>query len=78
MAGAVRRSFWLVSLSLSMMAVVPAYGVTWPQPTPAELRMTPDAKAPGADAVYVYREEVVNDQIQIPRATAEIRILTAK
>jgi hypothetical protein len=77
-AALVRRYFFLVFLLLTLMDLASAYAADWPPPTAAQMKMTSDAKAPGADAVYLYREEIVDDKVHIHRVTAEIKILTEK
>ena len=51
---------------------------TWTQPTPDELKMTSDPKAPNAEAVYLFREEIVDDRLHFHRIYARIKILTEK
>ena len=47
-------------------------------PAPDELKMTADPKAPGADAVYLYREETEDDPHHFRTMYARIKILTEK
>jgi Domain of Unknown Function with PDB structure (DUF3857)/Transglutaminase-like superfamily len=47
-------------------------------PSQEELKMTSDSKAPGADAVYLYREETEDDPHQFSTVYARIKILTEK
>ncbi len=47
-------------------------------PTPEELKMTADPKAPGAAAVYLYREEICNDEQQTYSYYERIKVLTDK
>ena len=47
-------------------------------PTSEELQMTADPKAPGADAVYLYREDVTDDTIQAHSYYERIKVLTEK
>jgi polyhydroxyalkanoate synthesis regulator phasin len=47
-------------------------------PTPDELKMTSDPKAPGAPAVYLYREETTNGGSGIRIFYARIKVLTEK
>ena len=47
-------------------------------PTPDELKMTSDPKAPGAAAVYLYREEITNGGSGIRTFYARIKVLTEK
>jgi hypothetical protein len=64
---------------LSLAAIFPAHGAaTWTQPTPDELKMTADPAAPGAEAVFLFREETVDDRIHYHRIYARVKILTEK
>jgi hypothetical protein len=47
-------------------------------PTPEELKMTADPKAPGAAAVYLYREETTDDSLHFHSYYARIKVLTEK
>ncbi|MGA2649362.1 MAG: transglutaminase domain-containing protein [Terracidiphilus sp.] len=47
-------------------------------PTDAELKMTADPKAPGADAVYLYREEMQDDNLGFRTVYERIKVLTEK
>jgi len=47
-------------------------------PTPDELQMTSDPKAPGSDAVYLYLEEEDNDTLHYESHYARIKVLTEK
>jgi hypothetical protein len=48
------------------------------QPTDEELKMTADPKAPGAAAVYLYREETTDDLLHYATTYERIKILTEK
>ena len=47
-------------------------------PTPEELKMTSDPKAPGASAVYLNVEEVTDDPLHYQTFYARIKVLTEK
>ena len=47
-------------------------------PTKEELEMTSDPKAPGADAVYLYREERTDDSLHYHSDYVRIKVLTEK
>jgi len=47
-------------------------------PTDEELKMTSDSKAPGADAVYLYREETTDFPKQLRSYYSRIKVLTEK
>lgn len=65
------------SLLLGLLTTWPAVAATnWTQPTPEELNMTSDPKAPGAPAVYLYREEITDDTGGTQSVYARIKILT--
>jgi hypothetical protein len=63
---------------ISLAASVPALASNWKQPTPEELKMTSDPAAPDAPAVYLFREEIVDDKLHYHRLYARIKILTEK
>jgi len=68
-----RSSFML--LALAMPALVFAQ---FQQPTEDELKMTADPKAPGAAAVYLYREETTDDLYHFQTFYERIKVLTEK
>ncbi len=68
-------SFAAVTLSLSTCVFSQTQ---FKQPTPEELKMTSDPKAPGADAVYLNIEEVSNDPLHYETVYARIKVLTEK
>jgi hypothetical protein len=74
-----RKSFFLRGAVLFLAAVSPAvvYAQFQP-PTPEELKMTSDPKAPGADAVYFKIEEIANDPLHYQSYYARIKVLTEK
>ena len=47
-------------------------------PTKEELEMTSDPKVPGADAVYLYREEKTDDNLHYHSLLVRIKVLTEK
>jgi hypothetical protein len=47
-------------------------------PTPDELKMTADPKAPGASAVYLYREDVIEDSTHSDTIYERIKVLSEK
>jgi hypothetical protein len=53
-------------------------GSNWTQPTPEQLKMTSDPAAPDAPAVYLFREEIVDDKLHYHRLYAQIKILNEK
>jgi Domain of Unknown Function with PDB structure (DUF3857)/Transglutaminase-like superfamily len=74
-----RYSCLILSSLFTLAAGSPAFGgTTWTQPTPDELKMTSDPKAPDAAAVFLNREEIVDDKTHFHRLYARIKILTEK
>jgi hypothetical protein len=73
------KSILLRGAALIFAAVSPVlHCAQFQQPTDEELKMTSDPKAPGADAVYLYYEEIDNDNIQSRNYYARIKVLTEK
>jgi hypothetical protein len=72
----VLRRLLLVCLILVPVSVC-AYS-DWQQPTPDELKMTSDPAAPDSPAVYLFREETVDDTLNMHSTYARIKILTEK
>jgi hypothetical protein len=50
----------------------------WIQPTPEELAMTSEPKAPGAAAVYLYREEITDEADSSESFYVRLKVLTEK
>ncbi len=63
---------------LSALSLSPAYAQSFQQPTAAELTMTADPKAPGADAVYLFREETADDTLHYHGIYVRLKILSEK
>ena len=74
--GLVSRAIFVVTL-LAALNVFPAEAEKWYQPTAQQLKMTTDPKAPNAAAVYLFREETVNDKEHDHTFSAVIKVLTA-
>jgi hypothetical protein len=74
------RSFRPVFLPAFLLVVssCPAFAATWKQPTSDELKMTADPAAPDAPAVYLFREETVDDKLHYHHLYAQIKILNDK
>ncbi len=70
---------WLWASLLFIAIVSPALvRAQFQQPTDEELKMTADPKAPGAAAVYLYREETADDSQQTYSYYERIKVLTEK
>ncbi len=74
-----RKSLLLRNTVLFLAAVSPSVACAqFQQPTPDELKMTSDPKAPGADAVYLEYREIDNSQSAYWTTYARIKVLTEK
>jgi hypothetical protein len=71
---ALARNMLLLSVCVSPVFLCAQFQ----EPTPEELKMTSDPKAPGAAAVYLYREEICNDDLKTYSFYERIKILTEK
>ena len=72
--------YWLLRGVLMIVPfIAPAFAVAqFQDPTPDELKMTSDPKAPGAAAVYLYREEKTDDQHAFHALYERVKVLTEK
>jgi hypothetical protein len=74
-----RLSAFIHNLPLLLVLTFPILlRAQFQEPTPEELKMTADPKAPGAAAVYLYREEICNDELQTYSFYERIKVLTEK
>lgn len=73
-----RRIFFAVAFVIAFVSASSRLHAQFQQPTPEELQMTQDPKAPGADAVYLYREETTDDNLHFHSYYVRIKILTEK
>ncbi|MGA2218459.1 MAG: DUF3857 domain-containing protein, partial [Terracidiphilus sp.] len=73
-----RISVRVLSALLFAAASPAVLSAQFQEPTSDELKMTSDPKAPGASAVYLYREERTDDLIHFHSYYARIKVLTEK
>ncbi len=74
-----RSSLFIRSLALLAALASPALlRAQFQEPTPEELKMTEDPKAPGAAAVYLNIEEIANDPVHYQSFYARIKVLQEK
>ena len=66
------------TLFLAAFACAPLLRAQFQPPTDEELKMTADPKAPGAAAVYLYREETTDDALHFHGYYERIKVLTEK
>jgi len=77
-------SRWLLSLTAVLLAGVVLYvpasaqvvQTQWTQPTAEELSMTAQPQVPGAAAVYLYREETMDDLLHMSSIYVRLKVLT--
>ena len=73
------RTLLCVMFALAVFAVSPALlRAQFQEPTKEELQMTSDPNAPGAAAVYLYREEITDDNLHFHSLYVRMKILTEK
>jgi hypothetical protein len=72
------RAFTRSTLLLLALAAPFLLRAQFQQPTDDELKMTADPKAPGAAAVYLYREETTDDALHYHSYYERIKVLTEK
>ena len=67
----------LLRLSLLLLPCLPvaAHADQWTPPTPEELGMTSQPQVPGASAVYLYREEITEDNLHMFSVYVRLKIL---
>ena len=68
-------------LSLSLLSALAsltsvAFSQQWTPPTPEELSVTSQKEAPGAPAVYLYREETTDDRLHMFSIYTRLKVLT--
>jgi hypothetical protein len=74
-----RIRFWIQAVFSLAALTLP--GSLWGQfqpPTDEELKMISEPKAPGAAAIYLYREETADDNLHYHSFYARIKVLTEK
>jgi hypothetical protein len=75
-----RVSVYAGAALISAALALPLAGVAqkFQEPTKEELQMTADPKAPGAPAVFLYREESANNRSHYISSYARIKVLTER
>lgn len=68
--------FQLALCALALLASLSAAAQKFQEPTKEELQMTSDPKAPGAPAVFLYREEITDNGNHFISEYARVKILT--
>jgi hypothetical protein len=72
------RPFICAAILLLLAASPALVRAQFQSPTDEELKMTADPQAPGADAIYLYREEITDDVFHYQTFYERIKILTEK
>ena len=78
MTATLHRLTRLVLASTLALTAAQAVADVWTKPTAEELQMTAEPAAPGAPAIFLYREERVDDKLHIHTTYARLKILTEK
>jgi hypothetical protein len=74
-----RPRFWLCGALLLLATGTPSLlRAQFREPTPEELKMTDDPKAPGSAAVYLYYEDVADGPTHVSSVYERIKVLTEK
>jgi hypothetical protein len=74
-----RIRFWMqAAFSLAALTLPVALWGQFQPPTNEELKMTSEPKAPGAAAIYLYREETDDDNLHFESFYARVKVLTEK
>jgi hypothetical protein len=74
-----RIRFWMqAAFSLAALTLPVSLWGQFQPPTDEELKMTSESKAPGAAAIYLYREETADDNLHYHSFYARIKVLTEK
>jgi hypothetical protein len=68
--------WFLLLLSLLVLARIPLFAADWTKPTSQELKMTKDPMAPNAPAVYLDWDATVNDPMHYTQVYARVKILS--
>ena len=72
------RNFKHFALLLAIFLVAPILHAQFQPPTDEELKMTAEPNAPGAAAIYLYREETDNDELHSHTFYERVKILSEK
>jgi len=74
-----RIRFWMqAAFSLAALTIPVSLWGQFQPPTDEELKMTSEPKAPGAAAIYLYREETADDNLHYHSRYERIKVLTEK
>jgi Domain of Unknown Function with PDB structure (DUF3857)/Transglutaminase-like superfamily len=73
-----RRSLCLSLLSSLFLIATPFARAQWTVPTPEELSMTSQPEVPGAAAVYLFREEITEDNMHMFSIYVRLKVLTER
>lgn len=74
----IRRIFTCCLPIVCLATLVSRAHAQWTAPTDEELKMTSQAEAPGAPAVYLFREEITDDKVHMWSKYARIKVLTER
>lgn len=72
------RAWFSLIVTLLLLSTSALLFAQFQEPTKEELQMTADPKAPGAAAIYLYREQTTDDTLHYESYHARIKVLTEK
>ncbi|HXE07307.1 MAG TPA: DUF3857 domain-containing protein [Acidobacteriaceae bacterium] len=78
MKRSVHRLFLVSFSALVLVSTGLRARAQWTPPTEEELKMTAQPEVPGAAAVYLFREEITDDQLHVWTKYARIKVLTER
>ena len=70
------RHFLPLLATLALLPRLAAASDSWPAPTKEELSMTSVPQAPGARAIYLFREKITEDKLHMYSVNVRIKVLT--
>ena len=71
------RTLLVVSFFAALLTPI-AHADQWTQPTPEELFMTSQPEVPGAPAVYLYREQITQDNLHVFKIYVRLKVLNER
>jgi hypothetical protein len=71
-----RLALLTAGLLLPSLLPLKAHAADWQAPTPQELSMTSEPAAPGAAAIYLFREEICDDKLHMHSMYVRLKVLT--
>jgi hypothetical protein len=73
-----RRILQICLAVICLITFAPSARCQWTAPTPEELKMTSQPEAPGAPAVYLFKEEITDDSLHDWSVYVRLKVLTER